>query len=67
MERTDRQSNGSKFLTVAEVMQWLNLSKATVYRIKDAMELPHYKFLGGIRFSRKDVEEYIERCCQRFK
>ncbi len=48
-----------KFLTVKEVAALLQVDEQTIYRKKD--EIGYSKPFGQIRFTRKDVETYLQR------
>jgi excisionase family DNA binding protein len=62
MKASDAQFDRHEFLTVPEVKKLLNVSRASVYRLKDSGFLPFYKILGTIRFRRSDVETYLQTC-----
>lgn len=48
-------------LTVDEVATMLKVSKGTVYAMKDRGELPSFLVGRKLRFTRKSVQDYIER------
>jgi excisionase family DNA binding protein len=48
-------------MTVQDVMDFLQLSRATVYRLVDQGAFPSYKIGRGLRFKREDIEEYFEQ------
>lgn len=50
-----------EFLTIADVMHLLKVSRATVYRLRYAGTLPAYKIGNGtlVRFKRKEVERCV--------
>ncbi len=48
-----------KFLTVKEVAALLQVDEQTIYRKKD--EIGYSKPFGQIRFTRNDVEAYLQR------
>lgn len=57
---TDGQP-ASRFLTVAEVAYLTRLSKATVYRLVRAGQIPAVRFGRSYRVSEAAVDEYIDR------
>ncbi|MBU0732127.1 helix-turn-helix domain-containing protein [Patescibacteria group bacterium] len=48
-------------LTVSQVAKLLNLSKTTIYRLVETRQIPHYRISGSLRFSRKEIEEYLRQ------
>lgn len=48
------------FLTVSEVAKMFNVSKSTVGRLMDTRKIPFFKIGGVIRFSKEDVDQYLE-------
>ena len=50
----------NKFLTISEVAELFNVSKATVTRLMDKRKLSFYKIGGVIRFSQEDIDHYLE-------
>ncbi len=55
------QQSGLAFLTPPEAARLLRLSKASVYRLVETRVLPFYRVSGSLRFSKKDLEEYLTR------
>jgi excisionase family DNA binding protein len=53
--------NRSTFLTVAEVADGMRLSKATVYRLVQAQEIPAVRFGRSYRVAEAAVADYIAR------
>jgi excisionase family DNA binding protein len=53
--------NRSTFLTVTEVADAMRLSKATVYRLMQAQELPAVRFGRSYRVTEAAVADYIAR------
>jgi excisionase family DNA binding protein len=49
-----------KLLTVAETCEKLNLSRQTIYRLREAGKLKYYQPGRVIRFSEKHIAEYLE-------
>lgn len=52
-------STTKTFLTPDDLAIILSISKATVYRLIDKRQLPFYKVGGSLRFSKNDIEEYL--------
>ncbi|MFH1356761.1 MAG: helix-turn-helix domain-containing protein [bacterium] len=50
-----------KLMTVKEVCEFLNISKSTVYRLKDCGELPFYSIGSAIRFDEADLVKFLEK------
>ncbi len=48
-------------MTVQDVMDFLQISRATVYRLVEQGAFPSYKIGRGVRFKRQDIEEYFEQ------
>ena len=46
-------------MTVKEVMEYLSISRTTLYRIMQDGEIRSYKVKGSLRFKIEDVEEYL--------
>lgn len=55
------EDNRSTFLTVAEVAAAMRLSKATVYRLMQAQEIPAVRFGRSYRIARAAIDDYIAR------
>lgn len=53
-------SNGSQFLTVAEVASLMRVSKMTVYRLVHSGELPAVRVGRSFRVHSKAVHEYLD-------
>jgi excisionase family DNA binding protein len=53
--------NRSTFLTIAEVADAMRLSKATVYRLVQAHEIPAVRFGRSYRVAEAAVADYIAR------
>lgn len=51
-----------ELLTVQEVSEFLKISRSSVYRLVENRLIPFYKIKSGLRFCRKDLEEYLESC-----
>lgn len=48
-------------LTVKDVAQLLRVDEKTVYRLVRKGELPGFKVAGAWRFTRMDLQQWIER------
>ncbi|GAB5500973.1 MAG: hypothetical protein PsegKO_32840 [Pseudohongiellaceae bacterium] len=48
-------------LTIKEVAQLLKVGEKTVYSMAQSGELPAFKVRGQWRFSRKDIDAWIEQ------
>lgn len=53
-------SNG-ELLKLKDVATWLKVSEKTVYSMAQTAELPAFKVRGQWRFSRKDIDIWIEQ------
>jgi excisionase family DNA binding protein len=51
-----------KMLNPDQVAEMLNISKTTLYRLAGKRQIPFHKIGGVLRFSEKDVSEYLEKC-----
>lgn len=49
----------SKFLTVKEVAQMLNVSTRTVRRLCESEDLTHYKIGSVIKITEEDLQNYL--------
>ena len=52
---------GFTLLTPREAADMLRLSKASIYRLVEKREIPFHRVSGSLRFSQKDLEEYVSR------
>lgn len=50
------------FVNVRELAQYLKVSPASVYRLVERRLIPFHRLPRGLRFSVKDVEEYLMKC-----
>ena len=50
-----------KILTLKEVAKHLRLAEKTVYRLVAEGELPGFKVGGSWRFTKKDINRWIEK------
>ncbi len=51
-----------EILTLKEVAEYLKLAEKTAYRLAAEGKLPGFKVGGSWRFTRDDVEKWIEKC-----
>jgi len=49
-------------LGVEKLAQLLGVSKTSVYRLVERRAIPFHRIPAGLRFSPKDVDEYLSRC-----
>ncbi len=49
------------FLSIQEIMEILNVSRTTVYRIMEDGEIPFYQIRGRRKFKKKDIDEYVQK------
>lgn len=56
--------NHKEFLTVEELAAYVGLATATIQKMKNKGELPHYRFAGQVLFKREEVFKLIanSRC-----
>ena len=47
-------------LTTKQVLEMLNISRATLYRFMERGELKVYKFGAALRFKESDIKAFIE-------
>jgi len=50
----------NKLLSVDQVAEYFNISRASVYRIIERRKITFYKTGGSLRFRPEDVEKYLE-------
>lgn len=50
-----------KLITPDELMEYLGLSKPTLYRLVSERIIPFCKIGGSLRFRKIDIEKYIEK------
>jgi excisionase family DNA binding protein len=55
------QMRGEEVFTVKEVATLLKVGEKTVYSMAQTGELPAFKVRGQWRFSRKDIDAWIEQ------
>ena len=50
-----------QLVTPTEAGQMLRLSKASIYRLVETRRLAFYRVSGSLRFSKRELEEYVAR------
>ena len=53
------QSTHRRLLTPDELASLFHVSKATVYRLVEARRIAFHRIAGCLRFTQKDVDEYM--------
>lgn len=48
-------------LTIREVADYLKVTERTIYRLAAAKQMPAFKIGGSWRFSRQDIDSWIQR------
>jgi excisionase family DNA binding protein len=60
MTSADMRTHGShQFMTVVEIAATMRVSRATVYRLLHAGQLPSMRVGGSLRIPREAVETYV--------
>ena len=49
-----------QLLTISDVADLLNVSVSSVRRLQQARQLPFFKVGRNVRFSKRDVESYLD-------
>ena len=49
-----------ELLSVADLSEYLNIKKSTIYRLVENGKLPHYRICRLIRFKQSDVDSWVE-------
>jgi excisionase family DNA binding protein len=55
------EKGDEKMMTVKDVMDFLQISRSSVYRLIKKKAFPTYKVEGNTRFKREDIEEYLNK------
>jgi excisionase family DNA binding protein len=55
------EKGDEKMMTVKDVMDFLQISRSSVYRLIKKKAFPAYKIEGNTRFKRGDIEEYLNK------
>ncbi len=53
--------NSNKLLSVNDLIEYFNISKATAYRLINSRKITFYKIGGCIRFDKQDILDYLEK------
>lgn len=48
-----------RLLTLQELCELLNVTKAYVYRLTSGKKIPHIKLMGHLRFRRREIEDWL--------
>jgi len=56
------KNSEGELLTLQDVANTFKVSKSTIYRLIEQRKLPFRKVKGGLRFSRNDIEAFLEGC-----
>lgn len=56
-----RSSSGGEILTIKQVADYLKVTEWTIYRLAAAKKIPPFKVGGTWRFSRVDLDQWIQR------
>lgn len=54
-------STTDNLITPDELADFLQISKATIYRLIDGRKIPFCKIGGSLRFRKSDIDGYIEK------
>ncbi|HEX7683657.1 MAG TPA: helix-turn-helix domain-containing protein [Trinickia sp.] len=54
-------SGEEAILTIKEVAQYLKVTERTIYRLAAAKQIPAFKVGGTWRFSRADIDAWIDQ------
>ena len=57
----ERKTERDKFLSAAEVGEWLGMGKRTVLEMMKNGELTGYHLGNAYKFKESDIKQYIER------
>jgi excisionase family DNA binding protein len=55
------QNRQTKFLSLKDLANMLEISEPTARRLVDGRAIPFYKFGGCLRFSQDDVLKFVEK------
>lgn len=50
----------SRFWNVKDVAEFLNLSKASIYRLTSQKQIPHIKIHGKLLFNSEKIKEWAD-------
>lgn len=48
-----------RLLTIQEVCELLNVSKAYIYYLTSQKKIPHMKMMGHLRFRRREIDKWV--------
>ncbi len=54
-------SSDDEFLTIKQVAELLKVTERTIYRLAAAKQIPAFKVGGTWRFSRVEINQWIQR------
>lgn len=54
-------SKYANLLTLEDVAKRLRVSKTTAYRLVESRKIAFYRLSGALRFSERDIDEYLGR------
>ncbi|QXR35341.1 helix-turn-helix domain-containing protein [Alcaligenes aquatilis] len=54
-------SNDDEFLSIKQVAELLKVTERTIYRLASAKQIPAFKVGGTWRFSRVEINQWIQR------
>lgn len=55
-----KQPEADELLTLAELEEWLKVSRTTIYRLLSTGEIPSYRIGRTVRVRRTDVDRWLE-------
>ena len=58
----DHEEKPAEFFTVGQLADLLQLTQMTIYRMVNRGELPCYSIGRVKRFSRSDIDEFLDSC-----
>lgn len=56
----NENGNLEKLMNTAEVAEWLNMAPGTIRKWVHFGFIPHVKLGRAVRFSRKDIEQWLQ-------
>lgn len=54
-------ASGGAILTIKEIADYLKVTERTIYRLAAAKQIPAFKVGGSWRFSRVDIDRWIQQ------
>ena len=66
-----KDANGFKYkdngclLTVKDLSNYLQISKASIYRWVNESRIPHFKIFQGLRFKQEQIDQWMGKTCFR--